>query len=64
MTWAKFTNLVVAICAAGALMVSVVNTFKINEVHLTFNSRMDAYIELVRQSANARGRLEQQELDK
>lgn len=51
----KFTDLVVAISAIGALMVSLYNASQIQQVHLTFNSRMSEFIDLVKKDSRAEG---------
>lgn len=57
----RITQLIVALSAVGALCVSIYTAFKVNEVHLTFNSKMDQYIELTRTSSHAEGVKEEKE---
>lgn len=49
---------IVAVCS---LLVAVYTLFKVNEVHLTFNSKMDKYIELTQRASKAEGVKEEKE---
>lgn len=55
MTLTKFTQLIIAVAAAGALGMSVYNAFQINEVHINVNSRLTELLDVTRKSAEARG---------
>jgi hypothetical protein len=50
--------------ASGALIVSIWTLVAVKEVHVTFNSRMDAYIQLIQKSSKAEGVKEEQDRDK
>lgn len=51
----KFTQLIFAVCAAGALAVSVYNATQINIVHISINSRMDDLLALTVKASKAEG---------
>jgi hypothetical protein len=52
------------LAAAASLIVSLRNSAKLNTIEITFNSKMDAYIALAKQSAKAEGVLEEKNRDK
>ncbi len=53
---------VIALCAAGALTVSIWTAFAVNTVHVSINSRMSELLELTKASSKAEG--VKQELDR
>lgn len=58
---------IVALCAAGALMVSLWNMRKIQELHIIVNSRLTELLKITAISARAEGHLQglvEQAMDK
>lgn len=58
MTTTKFTQLIVALCAVGALAVSIYNGHQINVIHVSINSRMTELLELTQKASKSEGNLE------
>lgn len=61
MTMTKLTQLIVALCAVGALAVSIYNGHQINVVHVSINSRMTELLELTQKASKAEGLKEGQD---
>lgn len=61
---AKISHNIIAAAAAGALVVSVYNAIKINEVHVIVNSRLSELLVITKEAANAEGRLQGRALEK
>jgi hypothetical protein len=55
------TSLLSALTAFGAMLISLINRKKIQEVHLSINSRMTQLLELTQESAHAAGMKEEQD---
>lgn len=49
------TKWIIALCAAGALMVSVWTLFEVRTVHVSINSRMSELLELTQKASKAEG---------
>ncbi len=59
MTISELSQLITALAALGAMVMSIRNGRKIKEVHISINSRMDRLL----RSENAVGRQQQREED-
>lgn len=57
----KFSQLVVAIAAAGALVVSIYNAAQIKDVHVMMNSRFTEMLDLAQKASKAEGVKEEKE---
>lgn len=57
--WGVEVSIVSIITMFVTLITSIVMIFKINKVHITFNSKMDKYIELLGVAKKAEGVLEE-----
>lgn len=50
-----WTQVFAAVAALGAVAVSILNSYKINEVHVLMNSRLDELLDLTTKAATAAG---------
>jgi hypothetical protein len=57
-------DVIIAFCALASLIVGLLNRRQIHEVHLSMNSRLDAFLKLTGDAAHAQGFKEGRELDK
>ncbi len=64
MTFTEIAQLVTAGAAFGAFLLSMRNGKKIQEVHLSINSRMTQLLEETRSAAHAAGAIQQRQEDK
>jgi hypothetical protein len=55
---AEIAQIITATAALGAVLVSLHNSRKIQEVHLSINSRMDQLLKAAEQAAHAAGAAE------
>lgn len=55
MTIGEFAELTTAFCATGALVISAINTFKINAVHKLTNSMKDQLVATTGSAEHAKG---------
>lgn len=51
----KVNEVVKTLLLVATLAVSIYSVHKVNEVHLTFNSRMTEFIEMIRAASKAEG---------
>ncbi len=58
------TEMVAAIAAILAVVVSIWNTTRIHHVHLSLNSRLTALLNATREAAHAAGRNEERETER
>jgi hypothetical protein len=63
-SFAEIAQLITALAALGAVIMSARNGRKIQEVHLSINSRMDELLRSARASARAAGIDEERNRDK
>jgi len=63
-SFAEIAQLITAIAALGAVLMSVRNGHKIQEVHLSINSRMDELLKAASEAARAAGATEERNREK
>ena len=63
-TFTEIAQLITAAAALGAVLMSVHNGHKIQEVHLSINSRMDELLKAASEAARAAGATEERNRDK
>ena len=61
MTFAELSQLITALAALGAVIMSVRNGTKIHDVHLSINSRMTELLAAAREAAHAAGAQEEKQ---
>ncbi len=60
---AELAEIITAVAALAAVVVSLWNGRKIQDIHIAINSRMDQLLELTKSAEHARGMKEQSERD-
>ena len=53
--WGEIAQVITACAALGALTMSIINSFKIQDVHVSINSRMDQLLKSSNAAAKAEG---------